>query len=423
LRNAVCANSALQVREVLERHPELKSHLDDPLPGYAFGGTALVAAVHRGNCDMVDVLLRAGADINARSHWWAGSFGVLDHDGELAPFLIERGARVDVHAAARMGMLERLDELVSASPALVHARGGDGQTPLHFASSVAIAEYLLGHGADIDARDVDHESTPAQWMIRDRQEIVRYLAGRGCRTDVLMAAALGDAALVSDHLDKDPSAIRMSVSEEFFPKQDLRSGGCIYIWTLGAHKTAHHVARDFKHDAVLGLLMERTPPALKLAIACELGDRALIDATLRAHVDVVHEITDGERRRLPMAAQNNNTEGVRLMLEAGWPVDARDRQGATALHWAAWHGNAEMTRDILRYKPPLEIGDDEYHAKPLGWAIHGSLNGWHRNTGDYGATLEALLQAGVLHPTASEDVEGSDAVRDVLRRWTQNPLR
>jgi ankyrin repeat protein len=111
------------------------------------------------------------------------------------------------------------------------------------------------------------------------------------------------------------------------------------------------------------------------------------------------------------------------MLAAGWPVGATDRQGATALHWAGWHGNAEMAREILRYKPPLEVGDDEHHARPLGWTIHGSLHGWHRKTGDYGATLEALLLAGAIHSTASEDFEGSDAVRDVLRRWTQNPPR
>src|SRR5712691_1874910 len=116
LRAAVCADSAARVSEVLEQHPELKSRLDDPLPNYAFGGTALLAAVQRGNKEMVDVLLRAGADINARSHWWAGSFGVLDDDNGLAEFLIERGAIVDVHAAARLGMMNRLKELISANP-------------------------------------------------------------------------------------------------------------------------------------------------------------------------------------------------------------------------------------------------------------------------------------------------------------------
>src|SRR6202011_4361245 len=122
-----------------------------------------------------------------------------------------------------------------------------GQTPLHFASTVEVAEFLLANGAEIDARDVDHESTPAQYMLRveqkrhyprDRQDVARFLVARGCRTDILMAAALGDADLVRRHLDADPECIRMSVSEEWFPKQDPRAGGTIYISTGGApHRT------------------------------------------------------------------------------------------------------------------------------------------------------------------------------------------
>src|SRR5205814_7129514 len=125
---------------------------------------------------------------------------------------------------------------------VVHTRGGDGQTPLHFASTVEVASFLLENSADIDALDVDHESTPAQYMLRvdqkrhypkDRQQVTRYLVSRGCKTDILMAAALGDTDLVRLHLDSDPACIRMSVSEEWLPKRDVRAGGTIYIWTLG----------------------------------------------------------------------------------------------------------------------------------------------------------------------------------------------
>src|SRR4029453_5590456 len=101
---------------VLREHPELKKHLDDELPGGSFGATALLAAVYQGNKEMVETLLSAGADIDARSHWWAGGFGVLDHDGPLVPFLISRGATVGVHAAARLGMLDRLEELLAKGP-------------------------------------------------------------------------------------------------------------------------------------------------------------------------------------------------------------------------------------------------------------------------------------------------------------------
>src|ERR1700753_2126445 len=152
LTAAIKANDGALVRQVLTRYPVLKSTLNEPLPNYSFDTPAIVAAVQKDNRDMIDALLDAGADINARSRWWAGGFGVLDSSSEeLTPYLIQRGAYVDIHAAARPGMLERVKELVEGNPALVHARGGDGQTPLHFASSVDIAGYLLDHGADIDA--------------------------------------------------------------------------------------------------------------------------------------------------------------------------------------------------------------------------------------------------------------------------------
>ena len=45
-------------------------------------------------------------------------------------------------------------------PALVNAKGGDGKRPLHYARTVEIAEFLLDRGAEIDALDDDHSSTP-----------------------------------------------------------------------------------------------------------------------------------------------------------------------------------------------------------------------------------------------------------------------
>ena len=100
-----------------------------------------------------------------------------------------------------------------------------------------------------------------------------------------MASALGDVNLVRRHLDADPACIRMSVSEEWFPKQNPRAGGTIYIWTLGAHRTAHPVARDFGHEDVFELLLERTPEDLKLALACELGDEEAFRKFLSVHPD------------------------------------------------------------------------------------------------------------------------------------------
>ncbi len=91
----------------------------------------------------------------------------------------------------------------------------------------------------------------------------------------------------------------------------------------------------------------------------------------------------------------------------------------TPLQWAAWHGNAGMVREILRYHPQLEL-DCQHGITALGGALHGSVNGWHRETGDYVATVEALLDAGAKAPTVTEDLEASEPVREALRRREQH---
>jgi ankyrin repeat protein len=416
---AIHSNDANTVRDVLQRHPDLKGRLNGTMAGLHFGATPLLAAVPFTNRDMIDALLQAGADINQKSHWWAGGFGVLDDDRGLAPFLIERGARVDVHAAAKLGMMDVLERLVRDDEGVVHARGGDGQTPLHVAQTVEVAVWLLDHGADIDARDVDHESTPAQYMIRERQAVARVLVSRGCTSDILMAAALGDLALVRTHLEADPRCIRMFVGDEWFPKRDPRAGGCIYIWTLGQLATPHSVAREFGHDEVFQFLMDRSSEELKLALACDLGDDATFKQLLAARPRLAEPLSEEDKKRLVRAAQSNNTNAVRLLLAAGWPVVVRGQDGGTPLHWAAWHGNAAMVREILRYNPRLDLRGDDHDLPALGWALHGSQHGWHRETGDYPGVVDALMAAGAKLP--ENEFEVSEAVRRVIDSYGKKP--
>jgi ankyrin repeat protein len=404
-------DDARSMRELLARHPELKARINEPI-SECFDSPPILNVRSRA---MLDVFLEAGADINAKSKWWAGGFGFLEAaDPELARYAIERGAYVGIHGAARLGMSDRVRELVLADPSLVHARGGDGQTPLHFASSIEIAEFLLEHGADINARDVDHESTAAQWMIDDRQEIARYLVKRGAATDIFMAAALGDLDLARKHVEADPNCLRMRVSQEWFPMISGRSGGTIYQWKLGWHVSPHQVAQKFGHEEVLLYLVHHSPPEVKLINAAWLGHEAAVDSLLAAHPNVRESFTPAERNQVAHGARNNELAAVRLLLKAGLPVMARGQHNATPLHWAAWHGNVEMVRLLLRYEPELENKDNDYEGTPLRWAIHGSENGWYRDKGDYGGTVEALLEAGAKPP---EKPSGTAPVQEVLKRF------
>lgn len=410
---AMEADDAPAVARLFELHPEFKALVNAPI-----GPFDSPAILHARGTAMLDVLLAVGADLNAKSQWWAGGFGLL-HSAppDVAAYAIERGAHVDACAAARLGLRDKLREILAADPRAVAERGGDGQTPLHFASNRAIAELLLSHGAEIDAKDVDHESTPAQYMLGDRTDVAHYLVSRGCRTDLLMVTALGDETRVREFLDRDPDSIRTQVSGEYFPMIGGKAGGTIYQWTLGFYVSAFEVARNFGHERLLELLYERAPTSLRLIAACSLGDEERRRVFRRDPGENPIEFTPDERCQLAHAARNNETRVVRALLEAGLPVTALGQHGATPLHWAAFHGNATMAKVILPFHPPLEDLDADFRGTPLGWAIHGSRHGWYAKTGDYAATIEALLEAGVQPPSA---IDGSDAVRAVLRRHFPN---
>ncbi len=373
--------------------------------------------MQRENRELIDVLLDAGADINVKSDWWAGGFSVLDNaDADLLPFLLQRGATLDACSAAKFGLLDDLARLVAANPAAVHLRGGDGKTPLHWARDVATARFLVEHGADVNARDVDHESTPAQYLIREHQDVVRYLISAGSETDILMAAALGDLEMTRRILDADPAAVGTVVNPRWFPMQNPRAGGTTYIWSLGQGKTPHIVAREFGHDDVLVLLMERSSEDVQLAQACLLGDEQLFKRFLAGRRNVGASLTPDLQQQLVTAAMNSNADAVRLMLGAGWPVGARGPHGGTALHWAAWHGSAAMVREILQYDPPVNARDDAHDGTPLGWALHGSLSSWLRKEGDYAAVVTMLLKAGAKHWGLDEKMSGSDAALEAYRQ-------
>src|SRR5262245_15033078 len=411
-RVAVEAGDVDRVRQLLQSHPDVVSVINEPM--FSFKSPAVHVA--RTNIELLDLLLAHGADLNARTSWENGSFGVLEQvtPDQAAP-LIARGAKIDIWAAANLGMLPELAALIAGDPSLVHAKGGDGKRPLHFARTIEIAGFLLDHGAEIDALDDDHDSTPAQHLVADRPEVAGFLVAQGARSDLLLAAALGDVVLVRRHLEADPDVVAMRVDQDWFPMVDTApNGGHIYQWTLGFHVSAFDVARRRGHAEVLDLLLKAAGPLDRLLDALWCGDDARGDAVLAANPQLVAHAPERALRQVADAARNNNLAAVSAMLRRGFPVTARSQHGATPLHWAAFHGNADMVEDVLRYNPPIHAQDRQFHGSTMGWLIHGALNPWGSSIGRHGECADLLLGAGAQVDESSLPT-GHDDLDRVLR--------
>lgn len=327
---AVRHRSPLAVRAALAEYPRLREKLNEPW--FDFGGTALNMAVGARNRELIDVLLDAGADIDARSDWSMGPFGVLHiARGELARYLVSRGATVDACGAARMGDLDALERILRRSPWRVHERGGDGQSPLHFAADVPTAHLLLDRGADIHLRCTDHHSTPVMYAAGDRPDVARFLLTRGARPDVFLAVCLDDAAMLDELIAARPDRAQARINEG---ELAAPPGLCLmYAWIC-------QVAGG-------------TRPPTVLHAASAMGREAL----------------------------------VRRLIAAGAQVDARGGyDDATPLHFAAWHGRTDIARMLLEAGcQPSPASGPRHRQPPLGWAIvNGRVD-----------TVRALLDAGV----------------------------
>lgn len=382
---AVRSGDVERVRDLLARHASLGPLLDRPL--FPFAAPAIVAA-HE-SAPLVDLLLEHGADIDARSDWGPGGFGVLDGIGrDAAAHLIARGATVDVNAAASLGMHDCLRELVEAEPDLVRARGGDGHTPLHVAADPEIVDFLLDHGADIEATDFDHDSTPAQHQV-NRPANCRRLIERGARVDLFMAAALGDLELTLAELERSPASIHARVHQT--PYDEMRPT-CpnIYNWKLGFRVSPHQVAQERGHGDVYQLLMDMSPLNERFLNACLCGDEELARRIAAAHPRLVHELADRDRCRFPDAVWRGNIGAARLMLELGFDVDERDDEG-TALGCALLFGNSEMVELLLGHGPDLAYRNS-YGSTPLGVCAWASVN-FKAADGDYLACARLLVEA------------------------------
>ena len=155
--------------------------------------------------------------------------------------------------------------------------------------------------------------------------------------------------------------------------------------------------------------------------ACLRRDQAGARQLIAEDPGLVDRLTEDERGAIELAAERGDTEAVRLMLDLGFPLDARrGDHGSTALHAAAYAGSAETVRLLLARGADIEARDITWDSTPLEWAKVGS--GLRPRTSpdpDWAATVRILLDAGASTESfelSPDDLKpASDEVADILR--------
>lgn len=316
-----------------------------------FGAPPLNLAGQRNDLSMMETLVELGADVNQKSDWWAGPWSpallsLNCGNNAISTYLVSQGAEVDVHLAAGLGRLDRLTEILDADPTLVHVRGGDGCTALHFAGSPDVVDVLLDRGADIEARDVDHWSTPVQWVAGRNAAVVQRLFDRGATPDIFSATLGGAEKVVARLIATDADVLNWRINQDYFPPGPEHDVHNIMTFTVGADATPLHAAAVGNHPSIIKLLVAHG-----------------LDVNVKGAYD--------DCTALHLAAWNDKVDAASALLDAGAAIDAESGKihSNTPMGWAIVAGSLGVAKLLL--ERGCEVRD--YYMKDAQHGIAGDF--------------------------------------------------
>ncbi|KAL1632792.1 hypothetical protein SLS56_003282 [Neofusicoccum ribis] len=400
-------------------------------------------ATNSGHLDAVKLLLdREPSSLNAKSEqgetilWLA----VKESRSAVAEYLLNRGADVTIaeksgwtplHSAAEWNRMEMVRSLVGHG-ADVNAKGGSGFTPLRFAvtrGNVDVAAYLLEHGADssefLDGLGLLHVAAQNNFL-----EMVKLLLKYRIDLDIKSLGGWTPLACSARNGHQDVTVFllaqgaNLSIQDAggWDPLTGAASNGHVSVVELllkhGAEVsaqandgwTALRAAAQNGHADIVDLLLNRGADTEKRDNE---GCTALRCSAAKGHSDIVARLLKHgadatslcSKGYLPLHASYDHVETIKILLDHGIDVNAKDPDGWTVLRWAIREGAYEAVVYLL------SRGADAVTACSNGYApLHAAASV------NRARIIQALLDHGV-------DIETKDPTGWTALRWAASQGR
>ncbi|XP_061897569.1 kinase D-interacting substrate of 220 kDa B isoform X2 [Entelurus aequoreus] len=309
----------------------IKAHLDkfkDVDSRSDNGQTPLMVAAEQGNLEIVQELIRRGANVNC-------------DDVDCWTALI---------SASKEGHIQVVKELLD-NDANKENRDMGGWTSLMWAAykgRTDVAQMLLDKGANPNITG-QYSVYPIIWAAgRGHAEIVHLLLQHGAKVNC------------SDKYGTTP-LIWAARKGHYDSVMHLLANGADVDQEGANSMTALIVAVKGGYTEVVKELLKRNP---NVNMTDKDGNTALAIAAKEGHTEIVQDLLDaGTYVNIPDrsgetmligAVRGGHVEIVQALLNKYADIDVRGQDGKTALYWAVEKGNATMVRDILQCNPDTE---------------------------------------------------------------------
>ena len=337
---------------------------------------------------IAEKLLAHGADVNdsipvapESDHRFSALYGAIGHANnmELGRWLLEHSA--DPNDGESLYHATELGHHVGLRMLLEHGANPRGTNAMlramDFHDHTAV-ELLLQHGARADDFDGTHVGGEAPWVVPALHQAARRMS------DKRMVDLLLDNGADPGRMFEGTSAYAYA---RVFGNRDLASA----IEARGA-------------------VPDLSPTEELLARAADGADNSgkFVDtATLpEAYRNIVRMIL-----HLP-----GKLAHIRALVALGIEYDRPDSEGVTPVQVAGWEGLPEVLQYFLQLKPDLGHING-YGGTLLSTIIHGSENCPERETRDYLACLQLVLDQGVALPRAQLAQVGREDIAGFLQDW------
>ena len=322
----------------------------------------VVDAAMRGDVQKLRELLRNGEDVNAAQGdgmtalHWAGQRGFL----EAAEVLIHAGARVEAKTrlgaftplllASRAGSADVVEALLNAGADPNVQTTNGGATPLHFAAHSddgRSVELLLQYGAEIDARDKASEHTPLMYAAAANSlGAVKVLLANGADL------SLRNKAIDMAERAREDAKLGPRGSNQFARREEKKE-----------EEKEEEEEEEKEEDRVadrVGVVGGWTA----LHLAAREGNTKVAKALVEAGADLDQVSEGGNHTALVVAVLNGHWDLGLDLLEQGADPNIADDDGMTPLfaliqsRWAAWgfHPQPRTHRDQeVEYLGAMEV--------------------------------------------------------------------